>query len=102
MPKNAKTAAARENLERIATILGLIGNPTRLHLLSIADGTKTVEDLATEVGFSMSAVSQHLCKTKPYGLAAPARDRQMMYWKADKEAIREALLSACDILGITL
>jgi hypothetical protein len=39
---------------------------------------------------------------KPYGLAAPTRDRQIMFWKADREAIREALFGAADILGITL
>ena len=69
--------------ESFAGIFELLADPTRarlLHALSLAQEL-CVCDLAEMLGVSVSAVSQHLAKLKAYGLVAPRRDAQTIYYR---------------------
>ncbi|HEV7670526.1 MAG TPA: metalloregulator ArsR/SmtB family transcription factor [Thermoanaerobaculia bacterium] len=91
-PANMSTkemAQIRQNLEgtpdieEAAELMNLAGNSTRLKLLYLLDNMKElcVCDLAEMLGVSVSAVSQHLAKLKAYGLVAPRRDAQTIYYR---------------------
>lgn len=71
------------DLEEAADLLNLAGNATRLKLLYLLENMKElcVCDLAEMLGVSVSAVSQHLSKLRAYGLVAPRRDAQTIYYR---------------------
>jgi ArsR family transcriptional regulator, lead/cadmium/zinc/bismuth-responsive transcriptional repressor len=71
------------DLEEAAELLNLAGNSTRLKLLYLLENLKElcVCDLAEMLGVSVSAVSQHLSKLRAYGLVAPRRDAQTIYYR---------------------
>jgi DNA-binding transcriptional ArsR family regulator len=71
------------DIEEAAELMNLAGNSTRLKLLYLLDNMKElcVCDLAEMLGVSVSAVSQHLAKLKAYGLVAPRRDAQTIYYR---------------------
>lgn len=63
------------DLDRLATIHGLLGSPTRLAFVkALASGPKSGTALAEEVGVSLSAVSQHMAKMREAGVIASSRD----------------------------
>jgi DNA-binding transcriptional ArsR family regulator len=70
-------------IDEAAELMNLAGNSTRLKLLYLLDNMKElcVCDLAELLGVSVSAVSQHLSKLKAYGLVAPRRDAQTIYYR---------------------
>ena len=82
-------AQIRQNLEETpaigecAELMNLAGNSTRLKLLYLLDNMRElcVCDLAEMLGVSVSAVSQHLSKLRAYGLVAPRRDAQTIYYR---------------------
>jgi DNA-binding transcriptional ArsR family regulator len=70
-------------IEECADLMNLAGNSTRLKLLYLLDNMKElcVCDLAEMLGVSVSAVSQHLSKLRAYGVVAPRRDAQTIYYR---------------------
>jgi DNA-binding transcriptional ArsR family regulator len=70
------------DIEEAAELMNLAGNSTRLKLLYLLENMRElcVCDLASMLGVSVSAVSQHLAKLKAYGLA-PRRDAQTIYYR---------------------
>jgi len=79
------------NLEEAADLLNLAGNATRLKLLYLLENMKElcVCDLAEMLGVSVSAVSQHLSKLRAYGLVAPRRDAQTIYYRLTEHQFNE-------------
>ena len=78
-----KAMAFTPDLDERATILGLIGHPTRLRLFYVLDqlAEVCVCDLAEILGVTQSAVSQHLAKFKAYGIVASRRDAQTLFYR---------------------
>jgi DNA-binding transcriptional ArsR family regulator len=70
-----------ERLVVAAEVLGLLADPTRLHLLRLlAAGEQDVTTLAGQVAASRSSVSQHLGRLRLSGLVRARRDgRRMLY-----------------------
>jgi DNA-binding transcriptional ArsR family regulator len=62
-------------------VLGLLADPTRLHLLRLlAEGERDVNTLTAQVAASRSSVSQHLGRLRLAGLVQAHRDgRRMLY-----------------------
>ncbi len=57
-----------------------VANARRLEILDLlAQGERTVEDLATEVGTSVSNISQHLQVLRTAGLVRSRKDGQFVY-----------------------
>jgi len=96
---NEQMAQIRQNLqgttdiEEAAELMNLAGNSTRLKLLYLLDNMKElcVCDLAELLGVSVSAVSQHLSKLKAYGLVAPRRDAQTIYYRLTEHSFNTKL-----------
>jgi ArsR family transcriptional regulator, virulence genes transcriptional regulator len=78
----------------VATMLKAIGNTRRLMLLCklVEHGEVTVGDLASDVGLSQSACSQHLAIMRDEGLVAFRRESQTL-WYAIADPRIEALLA---------
>jgi DNA-binding transcriptional ArsR family regulator len=81
------------DLDQSAELLNLAGNATRLKLLYLLENAKEmcVCDLAEMLGVSVSAVSQHLAKLRAYGLVAPRRDAQTIYYRLTDHQFNDKL-----------
>jgi DNA-binding transcriptional ArsR family regulator len=81
------------DIEEAAELMNLAGNSTRLKLLYLLENMKElcVCDLAEMLGVSVSAVSQHLAKLKAYGLVAPRRDAQTIYYRLTDHQFNQKL-----------
>lgn len=80
-------------LDDVAARLAIAGNPTRLRIFYLLAELKEVCvcDLADILGYTMSAVSQHLAKFKAYGLAQTRRDAQTLYYSLSDHPFNEKL-----------
>jgi len=84
----------RKEFERSAAnaaqLLKALANHRRLMMLcALADGERSVGELASEVGLGQSALSQHLARLRKLGILAARRDAQSVYYRvADPSAAR--------------
>ncbi|WP_026120294.1 ArsR/SmtB family transcription factor [Nocardiopsis potens] len=63
-----------------AEVLGLLADPTRLHLLRLLGTEQDVTTLTAQVEASRSSVSQHLGRLRLAGLVTSRKDgRRMLY-----------------------
>ncbi|MDJ0768098.1 MAG: metalloregulator ArsR/SmtB family transcription factor [Ilumatobacter sp.] len=68
-----------------------LANPTRRRLLRIVrDDARTVGDLASSVGASQPATSQHLGVLREAGLVSVEQRGRCRLYRADHAALREA------------
>lgn len=86
-----ETAMLQQNAAGAARLLGLLANEKRLLLLCllVAEGEMTVGALASAVGLSQPALSQHLARLRAEGLVATRRAAQAIHYRlADPKAAR--------------
>ncbi len=74
--------SSADDLSRLAGVLHLLGNETRLKILYTLnlEGRLCVCDLSDILGLSISAVSQHLRKIKDRDLVFNVREGQTIYY----------------------
>jgi len=69
-----------------------MANPKRLMILcSLVEGEVPVGVLATQVGLSQSALSQHLSKLRAQKLVKTSRDAQTIYYSSTSESVIKIL-----------
>ena len=91
------------DLDELAARLSIAGNPTRLRIAWLLAEMKEicVCDIADVLGFTMSAVSQHLAKFKAYGLVKTRRDAQTLYYSLSdhpfSETLKRSILAGVEI-----
>ncbi len=69
-----------------------MANPKRLMILcSLVEGEVPVGVLATQVGLSQSALSQHLSKLRAQKLVKTRRDAQTIYYSSTSESVIKIL-----------
>ena len=95
-------AAALSELEASAApaarLMRLFANEQRLMLMCrLSEGDCTVGELATVVGLSQSACSQHLARLRNAGVIAPRRDAQTIYYSIADPAAARVIALLCDI-----
>lgn len=79
----------------MAEIFSAMGDPNRtMILMELARAERCVSDLATQLGVSESAVSQHLRLLRTLRLVRPRRQGRNVYYALDDEHV-EALLKIC-------
>ena len=82
-------------LQDVAATFGLLAAGARLHIVwLLADGERDVGTLATEVGQSVAAVSQHLAKLKLAGLVRSRREGRRQVYLVDDPHLVETVRSA--------
>lgn len=81
-----------KNAGAAATLLTLLGNEKRLVILGLLlDDEMSVGAIAEKVDLSQSALSQHLAKLRSIELVDTRRDRQMIYYSCNSEAVRQLM-----------
>jgi len=89
-----------DNAEEAAEFLNLISNEKRLAILALLlRGEMTVGSIADKVELSQSALSQHLAKLRSLDLVDTRRDRQMIYYSCNSDAVRQVLQTLDGIFG---
>lgn len=97
-----KTKALSEQSIAAAGLLTAMANPKRLMILcSLVEGEVPVGVLATQVGLSQSALSQHLSKLRAQKLVKTRRDAQTIYYSSTSEAVIKILGTLEDIYCTT-
>ncbi len=89
----AKSEAVPENeLERMALIYKMLGDPTRLKiLLALRNNEMCVCDLAAFTCLTESAVSHQLRRLRDTALVKKRRDGQVLYYSLDDEHVNSLL-----------
>ena len=81
-----------------AGLLSAMANPKRLMILcSLVKGEVPVGVLASQVGLSQSALSQHLSKLRAQKLVKTRRDAQTIYYSSTSESVMKVLETLEDI-----
>ena len=84
-----------------AALLSAMANPKRLLILcSLVKGEVPVGVLATQVGLSQSALSQHLSKLRAQKLVKTRRDAQTIYYSSNSEPVMKILSTLEDIYAV--
>ncbi|MCK7512469.1 MAG: metalloregulator ArsR/SmtB family transcription factor [Desulfobacterales bacterium] len=77
-----------EELQRLATIYGVLGDPSRLKIvMALRRDEMCVCDLAALTGISESAVSHQLRRLKDLALVKTRRDGQVVYYALDDKHV---------------
>lgn len=83
-----------QNVDRASSLLQAMSNPKRLLVLCIlAEGERSVGQLAERVGLSQSALSQHLARLRDDGFVQTRREAQTIYYSVVGDEV-EAVLHA--------
>ncbi|GAB3475733.1 ArsR/SmtB family transcription factor [Amycolatopsis cihanbeyliensis] len=78
-----------------AGVLGLLADPTRLHLLHLLAGwEQDVNTLTAQVAASRSSVSQHLSRLRLAGLVRARREGRRMYYRLASEHLAALVAEA--------
>jgi len=77
----ARMGELQRSARRAAPLLKAMSNPSRLVILcQIAEGERSVGELAESVGLSQSGISQHLAVLRRQHVVATRRDKQTVYY----------------------
>jgi DNA-binding transcriptional ArsR family regulator len=81
-----------------ARLMKMLASEQRLILLCrLAEGERSVSELATYVRLAQSAASQHLAKLRAEGLVATRREGQTIYYRLVDPAAIRVIDTLCDI-----
>jgi len=86
------TMRLSEHSTAAASLLSAMANPKRLMILCcLVKGEVAVGALASQVGLSQSALSQHLSKLRAQKLVKTRRDAQTIYYSSSSESVLKVL-----------
>ena len=78
--------------EEAAAFLKMLASPPRLMILChLADGEKSVGQIAQETGLRMSTVSQHMALMRGQGVVTTRREGTTIYYALTSETAREVM-----------
>ncbi len=84
-----------DHVQSVADTFRVLGDPTRVRILdALRDGELCVNDLATRIGLSESAVSHQLRLLRTMRLVRVRRDGRLAYYAVDDHHILELLEQA--------
>lgn len=84
-----------DQVQSVADIFRVLGDPTRVRILdSLGTGELCVNDLASKVGISESAVSHQLRLLRTMRLVRVRREGRLAYYAVDDQHILELLNQA--------
>ena len=87
-----KETVPDEDIEKMATIYKILGDPTRLKILMVLRNNEMcVCDMAAFTGLTESAVSHQLRRLKDLSLVKKRRDGQVLYYSLDDSHISNLL-----------
>ena len=82
-----------DKLEKVARLLGTLGNERRLEVLCLLseNGEMNVSQLQECLDLSQSALSQHLSKLRTDRFVESRRDGLNIYYRVEREDLRQIL-----------
>lgn len=84
-----------DHVQSVADTFRVLGDPTRVRLIeALGDGEKCVQELATHVGISESAVSHQLRLLRTMRLVRVRREGRQAFYAVDDHHILELLHQA--------
>ena len=90
-------AISDRELNRLALIYKLLGDPTRLKIaMALMKGEMCVCDLAALLGISESAVSHQIRRLKDTALVKGRRDGQILYYSLDDHHVLDLIQVGLD------
>lgn len=97
-PTPAALAELEASAAPAARLMRLFANEQRLMLMCrLSEGECAVGELASYVGLSQSACSQHLARLRDADVIAPRRDAQTIYYGIVDAAAARVITLLCDI-----
>ena len=82
MDKGSKIQQMEGAADRASTLMKTLGHSGRLMILcNLADGERSVGDLASRIDMSQSSLSQHLARMRNEGLVTSRRESQTVYYR---------------------
>lgn len=95
--KARKEAIPERELDRMALVYKLLGEPSRLKIaMALRGGEMCVCDLAAFLGISESAVSHQIRRLKDVALVKSRRDGQILYYSLDDHQVDELIRVGLD------
>jgi ArsR family transcriptional regulator, virulence genes transcriptional regulator len=87
-------------MQKSAALLTAMANAKRLAILELLmQGEMPVGELASRIGLSQSALSQHLSKLRAQKLVSTRRDAQTIYYSSRSQAVQAILTTLSEIFG---
>lgn len=87
-----KIEEMQQTAEAVSELMKTLGNPKRLLILcQLADGEKSVSDLARDTAMREAAVSQQLALLRKDGIVQARRDGQSMLYDLAREDVRKII-----------
>ncbi|HVJ33970.1 MAG TPA: metalloregulator ArsR/SmtB family transcription factor [Terriglobia bacterium] len=82
----------QQTAEAVSELMKTLGNPKRLLILcQLADGEKSVSDLARDTAMREAAVSQQLALLRKDGIVQARREGQSMLYDLAREDVRKII-----------
>lgn len=95
LESQSRLTESNNALEKAANVFTSLSNPTRLEvLLRVVKREWTVNELASDLNISQSALSQHLGKLRQAGIVRARRDRQFLFYCCDDDLVLRLLAEA--------
>ena len=92
MMRDETFAPLEAQAEVAAEFLSALANAKRLMVrCMLLDGELAVGDLASRVGLSQSALSQHLARLRLQGLISARRDGQSVFYSVSDPVVRDVI-----------
>jgi len=92
-----KEAIPERELDRLALVYKLLGEPSRLKIaMALRGGEMCVCDLAALLGISESAVSHQIRRLKDLALVKSRREGQILYYALDDHQVDELIRVGLD------
>lgn len=83
---------------RASALMKTLGHAGRLMILcNLAEGERSVGDLADELQISQSALSQHLARMRGEGLVSTRRESQTVYYSISQGEVSKVIQSLYEI-----
>jgi DNA-binding transcriptional ArsR family regulator len=87
-----KEAISQRELDRLALIYKLLGEPSRLKItMALRGGEMCVCDLAALLGISESAVSHQIRRLKDLAMVKSRREGQILYYSLDDHQLDDLI-----------
>ena len=89
----------RRTAEQHADICRVFANPTRILILwTLANGEKSVGEIAEAVDVSLQSASQHLRIMRKMKILAFRREGHMVYYQIARDGPDETSMAGCQLL----
>ena len=98
--KARKDAISEKDVDRLALIYKLLGEPSRLKIaMALRGGEMCVCDLAAFLGISESAVSHQIRRLRDLALVKSRREGQILYYSLDDHKLDELIRVGLGYVG---